>query len=420
MTDTKQVELVKSRSLFAEDRTLIVLWGVAIAVKIALATVSAISYDFLFLLKELIAGWMKSPVPYVLISGPFYQFWLALPLNHPSLTGWVSGTQFPPGPSAYVLVLMVKLPILVADVFCAVLLKGIATMYGGRRNGSLAATVWLLNPYVLLTAEMNGSIELISIALTLASILFLMKRRVGVGSFAFGAGIALKLFPIVLIPAMFIYYYRLKKVRDLLKIAVAALSGFLVYVAWTSAMGMEFSATLLFYTPFTTMASELILTPYASKIGLATISALAFSFLLGTFWVVKDENLIEVIFAYLLAYMAFYDWFPQYLLWLIPFMTVDLIVSRRWTKLYYVLLLTSAFFFSLIMFEFASNISVFFIPTFTKELETFSALLRQVHSDIVMILVVSPILRSIFAGVAIFYSAEICVRNSPRLKALLG
>jgi putative effector of murein hydrolase LrgA (UPF0299 family) len=72
------------------------------------------------------------------------------------------------------------------------------------------------------------------------------------------------------------------------------------------------------------------------------------------------------------------------------------------------------------MFEFASNISVFFIPTFTKELETFSALLRQVHSDIVMILVVSPILRSIFAGVAIFYSAEICVRNSPRLKALLG
>jgi hypothetical protein len=411
--------MVKSRHLFSDDRALIVLWAVAIAVKIALATISAISYDFLFLLKLLIAGWMKSPVPYVLISGPFYQLWLALPFNHPNLAGWVSGTQFPPGPSAYVLVLMVKLPILVADVFCAILLKGIATMYSGRRNGLLAATVWLLNPYVLLTAEMDGSIELISITMMLAGILFLMKKHVGAGSFAFGTGIALKLFPIVLIPALFIYYYRLKKVRDLLKIAISALGGFIVYLAWTSAMGMDFTATLLSYTPFTTMPSEIMLTPYASKIGLATISALAFSFLLGTFWVVKNENITEVMSAYLLAYMAFYDWWPQYLLWLIPFMTVDIVISRRWTRLYYVLLLSSAFFFDLIMFEFASNISAFFIPTFTKDLNAFSALLRQVHSDVVMTLVFSPILRSIFAGVAVFYSAEVCIRNSPRLKALL-
>jgi len=37
-----------------------------------------------------------------------------------------------------------------------------------------------------------------------------------------------------------------------------------------------------------------------------------------------------------------------------------------------------------------------------------------------MVMAFSPILRAVFAGVAVFYSAEICARNSPRLKALRG
>ena len=409
---------IKILSFFRADRVLLVLCCVAIVAKIVLATLSALSPDFLYLLQHLAVDWTKTSVPWVLLSGPFYEMWRALPFEHPSLYTWIAGTEPPSGPTVYLLVFMVKLPIFIADLLCAYLVKRIATELGGHRNGLLGATVWLLNPYVLLVGEMDGSFELISVTFLLAGILLLIRGRVNVGSVFFCLSIGLKLFPIVMTPALIVYYWRLKKARHVAKIAALAIIGLCIYVFWTSLSGIEFAHTLLFYTPFTTTISELIATPYASKIGLASISAIAFSFVLAFYWNVTEKKFFQVIFGYLLAYMAFSDWWPQYLLWLIPLMTVDLVVSRRWTKFYFVFLLVSAFLLDIIIFTFASNISAFYIPAFTKELESLSSLLTSIHNDTVMILAVTPILRAIFAGVALFYSAEICVRNSPRLRAL--
>jgi hypothetical protein len=362
---------------------------------------------------------MKIPVPWVLMTGPFYQAWLVLPLEHPDLSTWIGGMRTPEF-SGYILTIMVKLPIIIADIFCALLVKEIASEFGGRRNGMFAATVWLLNPYVLLTGEMNGSIELIPVAVMLAGVMLLVKGRGAVGSVALGIGVALKLFPIFLTPALVIYYYRLKRTKELLEIVVASLVGFSIYVFWISAWGLQFASSLLFYTPFTTTVSQLILTPYASKIGLATISTLVFLFVLGMYWAVKENNTFDVVCGLLLAYMAFVDWWPQYLLWLIPLLTVDAVISKGWGKRYLFFLLTSAFFFNLISFRFASEIDAFYIPAFTNELIALSGVLRGIYQNAALNLAISPMLRSIFAGIAILYCAEICMRNSPRLRTLLG
>jgi len=415
-----QGRVARMYPLLARERTLIAFSVIAVVVKVALSAISLISYDVIYLLGFLVEGWVKTPAPWVLIAEPFYKLWMALPIDHPNLGPWIRGVAPPPLPAAYSLVLLIKLPILVADVVCAFLVKGITAEYGGRRYGVLAATVWLLNPYVLLTGDMQGSVELIPVAFTLAGILFLKKKRVSLGSIVLGLGVALKLFPIVLLPVLSIFYLRLRRVRDFVKVFLGLIGGLVVYVVWLSVYGFDFAGSLIFYTPFTTVASELILTPYASKIGLATISAFVFCFILYMYWNVVPESLFEVVLGFLLVYMAFFDWWPQYLLWLIPFMTVDLILRRKWSRFYFVALLVSAFLFGLIMFEFAPLNSAFFIPASTRELDALSRFVRGIHNDIIMVLVGSPILRSIFAGVAVVYSAEICLRNSPRLRRLLG
>ena len=388
--------------------------------KIVLSSLSVLSHDLSYLLDGLEATWTKVPVPYVTITGPFYELWLSLPINHPDLRGWIGGGPPPLEPSTYLLAFLIKLPILITDLFCAFLIKKIVENRTDSSKGTLAATIWLLNPYVLLTGEMQGSVELIPIASTLAGILLLTRRRVTLGSVFIGLGIALKLFPILLMPALSIYYIRMRNVRDLLKIVTTSLFGLIAYAAWVSAWGIDFGASLLFITPFTTIASELILTPYASKIGLATISALIFCFILCTDWVIREENLFDVVFGFLLAYMAFYDWWPQNLLWLVSFMTIDLAVSGKRARFYYVVLLVSAFLIDLILFEFAPLNSVFFIPAFTPPMESVSNFLKQIHQNISMILIGSPILRSIYAGTAIFYSVGVCIRNSPRMKTFFG
>ena len=393
---------------------------IAILVKIVLSSLSVLSYDLSYLLDGLAATWTKVPVPYVTITGPFYQLWLSLPISHPDLRGWIGGGPPPLEPSTYLLAFLIKLPILIADFFCAFLIKRIVENRTTSSRGTLAATIWLLNPYVLLTGEMQGSVELIPIASTLAGILLLTRRRVTLGSVFIGLGIALKLFPILLMPALSIYYIRLRKLRDLLKIVTSSLFGLIAYAAWISAWGIDFESSLFFNTPFTTVASELILTPYASKIGLATVSAFIFCIALCTNWTIREEKLFDVVFGFLLAYMAFYDWWPQNLLWLVSLMTIDLVVSGKQTRLYYVILLVSAFAIGLILFEFARLNSVFYIPAFTSTMEAASTLLQQIYQNINLVLIGSPILRSIYAGTALFYSLGICVRNSPHLKSLFG
>jgi len=392
----------------------------AISVKIILSSLSIVSYNFTYLLKNLATNWMKAPIPYVAITGPFYELWLSLPINHPDLSIWIGGGPAPLEPSTYLLAFLVKLPILIADLICAFLIKKLVDDHTSSNKGTLAAAIWLLNPYVLLTGEMQGSIELIPIVSTLAGILFLKRRRVTLGSFLVGLGIALKLFPILLLPALSIYYIRLRKVRDFLKILIVSMLGLSVYTAWVSAWGIDFGGSLVNITPFTTIASELILTPYASKIGLATVSAFIFCFCLSVYWLVRHENLFDVVFGFLLAYIAFYDWWPQNLLWLVSLMTVDLVVSGKRTRFYYVVLLVSAFLIGLILFEFAPLNSLFFVPAFTPAMLSASKFLQQIYQNINMVLIGSPILRSIYAGTALMYSLGICVRNSPRLKALFG
>ena len=393
---------------------------VAILVKAVFSSLSVLSYDLRYLLDGLATTWTKVPVPYVTIAGPFYELWLSLPINHPDLRSWIGGGPPPLEPSTYLLAFLIKLPILIADFVCAFLIKRIVENRTNSSRGTLAATIWLLNPYVLLTGELQGSIELIPIAFTLAGILLLTRRRVTLGSVFIGLGIALKLFPILLMPALSIYYIRSRKIRDLLKIVTISLLGLIAYAAWVSAWGIDFGGSLVFITPFTTVASELILTPYASKIGLATVSAFIFCFLLCIYWVIREENLFDVVFGFLLAYMAFYDWWPQNLLWLVSFMTVDLVVSGKRTKFYYILLLVSAFLIGLILFDFARLNSVFYVPAFTPAMEATSMFLQQTYQNINLVLIGSPILRSIYAGTALFYSLGVCVRNSPRLKALFS
>jgi hypothetical protein len=389
-------------------------------VKLVLSAFSIMSYDFLYLVQSLVAGWRETLIPWTMITGPFYELWFMLPLDHPNLNAWIGGMQPFPGETVYVLAVLAKLPILTADILCAFLIGQIAAIHGGRHAGRLAATIWLVNPYVLLTGEMDGSIELIPVALMLGGILLLMKRRVSLGSIALGMATALKLLPVVLLPAVSLYYLRLKRIREFLGIILAMAVGVALYTYWISVSGFTFGFTLLNYTPFTTVASELILTPYASKIGLATVSAVGFCFVLGMYWTVRLENLFDVLLGFLLVYMAFVDWAPQYLLWIIPLMTVDLVQRRRWTRLYFPVMIVSAFLFNLIMFEYATSQSVFYVLASTPELKALSIFIRQIYREIVAVLVWSPILRSMFAGVAVFYCGEICVNNSPRLKALFS
>jgi len=284
------------------------------------------------------------------VSNPWGRFnnltlgvWYFLPISHPNLESLLTTTSLFLPFSFQLLLLLVKLPLIVADLLVALILFLLGRHLWPLTNRPVAAALlWLANPYSTFVTEMMGAVDIIPVACVMLAVLLTIKRRQLVSSAFLAGGIALKLFPIVVVPGI-LYLGRLtgSRLGKILICAALVIGGLAAYVLWSS-----FPFSEAYYTQSTT---EFILgtqslygiavTP--DFIGLATFTVVMGYLLTYEFRPELYQNPVSMTLFALLAYLTFLDFQAEYILWIIPLFVVAIINLRKTIPLFIAILTTS-------------------------------------------------------------------------------
>ncbi len=394
-------------------KRILAIASLVFAIKVFLASLTAWSYEFIFLAKAASIKFEETKLnaaPWVKLENMLYKLWLTLPINHPSLDKWLIRLEvFPEGFEGFLLIFLFKFPILILDVLCGVLIYKIAKVFD-ESKALTALMVWLLNPYVLLTAEMIGSNDLVLVFLVLLSIWLILKGKNFLSCFPLMVGIAFKFYSILATPILAIYMFKKGLKKELMALTLSVAFGIFLYSFWLEKAGLNFAYTLLNYSPLTFQVSEMFLSQYTARVGLSVTSATAYAFLIFNYW--KNDKaealIIKGLLGFLLAYFAFFNWWPQYLLILASFLALDYAENKK----YFYAVLILAFFVEFVYFEFTTEQSFFFIYNYADWMHKASLALIKFKSNIASEAVLGPLLRSIYAVLSLIYALKILFKFS--------
>lgn len=309
-----------------------------------------------------------------------------------------------------------RLPLIVLDVGVAWSLY-LSAKYLTRsiETARLASLLWFINPFTLFTIEMLAVPDVAAVLLTMIAILFLLQRRTFFASIALGAGVVLKLYPVLLVP-IFIFCVGRSSSRSKLFFIISGFLGLLGYLAWLFQGGV--SLTLLVeYSP----VSQPIAIPSITvglPVGFAIITIVVYYYLMWTYANRDATRIMSVVGPALLLYFVFMSPYPQYFLWVIPFLTLELVIVNRRDLVHLITLLTIAFVWGFMTFEgylTISGYSLLFIQLQGQALPWYSQRVLSLFSGEFQ-LVLQPVLKAALSAWAVIYAAEIIRRWPTRLE----
>ena len=310
--------VVDDRRAFAATFVLV------LAAKLALSALAPASSDLgvMLLQGQSLGG------PWILGIDGIVKVWASVTGMDPSV--WVSS---PPSlaPGLLFLGLLVRLPTLVFDIGVAGALYLVARQIGApARLARLTCLAWLLNPYATFAVEMIGVPDVAAVFLTIIMALFLLRKKPVYAGIALALGTALKLYPILLLPMALAYTEQIRTAaRARVFLVVASLLGLFAYLAWLFQGNPSNTRLLLEYTPVTQPINSLL--TFGTEIGVS-VTAVALIVTCYVAWIYAEKrevSIVESVLPVLLVYYAFSSLYPQYLLWALPFLTLDVIVHRR-------------------------------------------------------------------------------------------
>jgi len=408
--------------LTTSGRRFFVAVMVIVAAKLILATVTPFGYDFVLYLSSIMLNdntlaWS----PWIIFVSGIYSFWLWLPIHQNDIQALVP-VMLAAKPAFlvathYLLTAMIKTPLLLCDLGTAFLVYRLGTSLSGSVvSGRRAALLWFTNPLVTLFVEMWGSIDIIIIMLSLASIVYVLRDRTRLSALTIFSAIAIRLSPILTWLSMMSWLIgRSDGSWKKLTIGISGGLGLIAYLYWSS-QGQFFynfvsfmGSTWLFsaYTPVTQTFSEftsselyqLFVTPGFAVMGIATYYLIAQQAFKKDYWALVAMTLSGILLAY-----GFADWFPTAFLWAMPLLAILNSCERKYgyTVVFYgVLAIYLATFYNSLLTS--DGISVLFIPINLVPLGRIlvagirsANVVRQVGLDFQV--------RSMLAGVSIAYS----------------
>lgn len=243
----------------------------------------------------------------------------------------------------------IKLPYLIFDLLLGfILLK----LFDSKEKSILAFTLWMFNPINLYATYMMGQFDIIPTFFIILSIYFVVKHRLEWAGLSLGFGIAFKIFPLFLVIPLLILgkNYQQKFKLLVLSILPYALS-ILPYLSSAS-----FRSTAL----FANQSSKSLYAGIAVSGGETIIlfpAALLFFYLVIWF----KKRAIETWKIYLtplLLFFIFTHFHPQWLLWITPFLILDL-VKFNFKNLAAAMLIFLSWFVSLFFFDPSMTVGIF-------------------------------------------------------------
>lgn len=255
------------------------------------------------------------------------------------------------------LLLFLKIPYFIFDFATAFLLF---KFFEKDRNKIIGLILWLFNPVGLYSIYMIASFDIIP-TFFVVLVLYLVKKKPSKSlikeALLLGLGGAFKIFPL-----MFLFPLAFLKERWLDRIKIISV-GLLVYIAsilpFINSLGFRKTALLAGQTVKSLYAKI----PISGGEAILLFPAfLLFFFLIFLYRKSSARYLWTKFFLILLLFFTFTHYHPQWFLWLIPFLIIDLVISKL--KHYPLVTIALTSFFGLVFF-FDPGLSVWlFAPIF--------------------------------------------------------
>ena len=269
----------------------------------------------------------------------------ALVLNYPPLIYWFFGffNLFLGG-----LLALLKLPYLFFDLMIGFLLMRMVE----PKKGVFIFGIWMFNPVNLYSTYMMGQFDIIPTFFSILSIYFAFKNKLNYAALALGMGIAFKLYPVFLIIPLVLLGSSIKdKLKILLLTALPYILSILPYVSSES-----FRSTAL-------LANQSSKSLYASIPVSGGEAILLFPAFLIFFYllILRQANKASLWKFYLIPLLLFFTlthYHPQWLIWMTPFLILDLVVSG-FKNIVPVVLIFGSWFGSLFFFDPSLTLGMF-------------------------------------------------------------
>jgi hypothetical protein len=416
--------------------SILTLW--IFIMKAVISILTPLSYDFMTTGVLVVAGSISAIIsnnaPYVIwmiILKGLYIFWQYLPIAHPSINSMIGYWYFFPTFASQLLIFMMKSPLTFFDFLCGVLTYKILFLITNSEDRSIVGMcLWFLNPYVTLATEMVGQYDVMVAFFLLASLFYFLSGKAIVSSTCLTVSIFLKLYTLLLLPVFIIISLKQKVSNGALKfVSTFALisfsaSVFIALAGWSFAnfktLGLYYlSKGFSFFTGITLELRSLglalpfpVWTPI-QIVGLTVIFLALYLFVMLDFWREEGDRILDAVFGFTLIIFAFSFWHSQYLMWVLPFLSIDYVLNRtRW--IYPTLFVGTAFISELIYFSYNFSTfghSLFFVPNYYESFQIVSNLIFHLYENPVWTDMVATFFKSIFVGVCIFYLLRIMLRN---------
>lgn len=207
---------------------------------------------------------------------------------------------------------VLKLPYLILDIVIA---YGLMNFFQDEKKKKQVFTLWLFNPFTIILIYVFGNIDIFPVALTVLSLLYVKKNKLGTSALMLGIAAGFKIYPLLFAPFLALYGKNIKE-----KIWIGAIP-FLVFAgislpfastAFVQSTLISGLTTRIFSPSFSVGFGESIIVGIAAMVGLFCYAAI-FN---------KKPDLIKYWIVLFAAIFSFSHFHVQWLLWIAPFLAV--------------------------------------------------------------------------------------------------
>ena len=383
-------------SIFIRNRNaFLILVAAAAALKLVLSAVEPASEDLGNIITLVASG--HAPVgPWIALYPPLYNQTTA---NINQLQSWTLAVPL----GSAELSLLFRLPVFLFDLATLITLFYVGRKMKTSQEGRLMALIWFLNPFSFMGVELSALPDIVCVFLVTLSLLLLISERPLLSAATLGLGAFIKLFPIFLLPPLLVYMHlNGARAKPLLSAFLLGALGFSGYLAWVLPYGTTYLAKP---TPVTQLVPFVGGIP--NTVNIVTFGMFAFYCLLFIF--VKKAEPLPIFLLTLIVYYLLAVPGPQYLIWLLPLIAVDLAFADRLKILVVAILLASAFlewFLASSAFLTPSGYSLLMFPMGGENVPSYSVALGNfLDSDLVGIIIL-PLVSSATFAFLLAYAAE--------------
>ena len=271
-----------------------------------------------------------------------------------------------------------KLPMILADLSIMLMLP---LFFSSKKNKQLSVILWLLNPIAIYVSSFMGQVDIIISLLLLLALLLNRKNKNYLAIFMISISALVKPIGLILLPIVVIDTYH--KRQNFIEMIFQFLFGIFIYF-----LGILPYLGSVSYKYYALFAEQLNKTTYASiAISSGTevpLFFIALAIVVFCFWTNKI-NFLTAMITTLLSSLVFTHFHPQWLIWLVPLLLIQLIENKE-----IILFIFVSIFWLIILFSFDSSLhtqifllSKFEIPSYIVSSNLFKEMIQFARAGLI-------------------------------------